>query len=65
MGTSGYESGLVWYQSIGPKGGGEPSSEGAVADFSITSSDAATESNSRATSDEAVAAKSQSNGLTS
>lgn len=51
MGTSGYGSGLVWYQSIGPKGGGEPSSEGAVADFSITSSDAATERNSRATSD--------------
>lgn len=48
MGTSGYGSGLVWYQSIGR---GEETSEGAVADFAITSSDAATERNSRATSD--------------
>lgn len=32
---------------------GEETSEGAVADFAITSSDAATEKNSRATSDAA------------
>jgi hypothetical protein len=48
MGTSGYGSRVV---PIYRSKRGEETSEGAVAYFAITSSDAATEINSRATSD--------------
>lgn len=55
MGTSGYGSGIVWYQSIGPKGkGGGDLRCGYRNQF---------KGNIRC--DEAVAAKSKSKGLTS